>query len=126
MILLARSRRGGSPRGQITLPTDALPEIDWSEPDPLTAPGESQPYPVSALPPLLHDAVVEAQSFVQSPGDLVACSALSALSPAAQGLANVRRDHQLVGPVSLYILAVAESGERKSTCDRIFGTALRD
>ena len=38
---------------------------------------------------------------------LVACSALSALSLAAQGLANVRRDHQLVGPVSLYLLAVA-------------------
>ncbi len=92
----------------------------------MTASGESQPYPVSALPPLLRDAVVEAQSFVQSPAALVACSALSALSLAAQGLANVRRDHQLVGPVSLYILAVAESGERKSTCDRIFGAALRD
>ena len=55
-----------------------------------------------------------------------ACSAFSALSLAAQGLANVRRDHQLVGPVSLYLLAVAESGERKTTCDRIFGAALRD
>jgi hypothetical protein len=69
--------------------------------------------------------VVEAQSFVQSPVALVACSALSALSVAAQGLTNVRRDHQLVGPVSLYILAVAESGERKSTCDRIFSASLR-
>ena len=108
------------------LPKDAAPDIDWPDPDPLTAPGASQPYPVSALPVLLQDAVVEAQSFVQSPGALVACSALSALSLAAQGLANVRRDHQLVGPVSLYILAVAESGERKSTCDRIFGAALRD
>lgn len=112
--------------GQSTRPADVVPEIDWQEPDPLTASGESQPYPVSALPPLLRDAVVEAQSFVQSPAALVACSALSALSLAAQGLANVRRDHQLVGPVSLYILAVAESGERKSTCDRIFGAALRD
>ena len=108
------------------LPTHAAPDIGWPEPDPLTAPGEPQPYPVNALPPPLRDAVVEAQSFVQSPAALVACSALSALSLAAQGLANVRRDHQLVGPVSLYILAVAESGERKSTCDRIFGTALRD
>lgn len=98
----------------------------WPDPDPLTHPGDSQPYPVSALPPLLRKAVVEAQSFVQSPAALVACSALSALSLAAQGLANVRRDHQLVGPLSLYILAVAESGERKSTCDRIFGAALRD
>ena len=108
------------------LPTHSAPDTDWPEPDPLTAPGESQPYPVSALPPLLRDAVVEAQSFVQSPGALVACSALSALSLVAQGLADVRRDDQLVGPVSLYILAVAESGERKSSCDRIFGAALRD
>lgn len=112
--------------GASTLATDAVLEITWPDPDPLTARGDSQPYPVSALPPLLRDAVFEAQSFVQSPAALVACSALSALSLAAQGLANVRRDHQLVGPVSLYILAIAESGERKSTCDRIFGSALRE
>jgi hypothetical protein len=36
------------------------------------------------------------------------------------------RDAQLVGPVSLYVLAVAESGERKTTCDRILGAALRE
>ena len=38
----------------------------------------------------------------------------------------MRRDAQLVGPVSLYLLSVAESGERKTSCDRIFGAALRD
>jgi putative DNA primase/helicase len=38
----------------------------------------------------------------------------------------VRRDAQLVGPVSLFVLAVAESGERKTTCDRILGAALRE
>ena len=37
-------------------------------------------YPVIALPPVLRDAVTEAQSFVQSPAALVACSALAALS----------------------------------------------
>jgi len=37
-----------------------------------------------------------------------------------------RRDHQLVGPISLYLLAVADSGERKTTCDAIFCPALRD
>lgn len=98
----------------------------WPDPEPLTAPIESQPYPVDALPPLLRDAVIEAQAFVQSPAALVACSALSALSIAAQGIVNVRRDPQLAGPVSLYLLSVAESGERKTTCDRIFGAALRD
>ncbi len=98
---------------------------EWTDPEPLTSLIDGQPYPTDALPPLLRDAIEEAQAFVQSPAALVACSALSALSLAAQGLANVRRDHQLVGPVSLYLLAVAESGERKTTCDRIFGAALR-
>lgn len=99
---------------------------DWPEPEPLTTPLDPTPYPVDALPPLLREAVLETQAFVQAPAALVACSALSTLSVAAQGLVNVRRDAQLVGPVSLYVLAVAESGERKTTCDRILGTALRE
>ncbi len=100
--------------------------IDWTDPEPLAEALAPLPYPVDALPPLLRDAVLEAQSFVQAPVALVACSALAALSLAGQGLVNVRRDHQLIGPVSLYVLAVAESGERKTTCDTIFGAALRE
>jgi putative DNA primase/helicase len=99
---------------------------DWPEPEPLTTPLDPLPYPVDALPPMLREAVLEVQAFVQAPAALVACSALSTLSVAAQGLVNVRRDAQLVGPVSLYVLAVAESGERKTTCDRILGAALRE
>jgi putative DNA primase/helicase len=109
-----------------TATTDATAPEHWPEPEPLTTPLDPLPYPVDALPPLLHDAVLEAQAFIQAPAALVACSALSTLSVAAQGLVNVRRDEQLVGPVSLYLLAVAESGERKTTCDRILGAALRD
>ena len=100
--------------------------MEWPEPEPLTEPLDARPYPDEALPPILRDGVRQAQSFVQAPMALVACSALSALSLAAQGLANVRRDHQLVGPISLYLLAVADSGERKTTCDAIFSPALRD
>jgi len=99
---------------------------EWPEPEPLTEPLDAQPYPDEALPHILREAVRQAQAFVQAPMALVACSALSALSLAAQGLANVRRDHQLVGPISLYLLAVADSGERKTTCDAIFCPALRD
>jgi putative DNA primase/helicase len=98
----------------------------WPEPEPLTEPLEALPYPVEALPRLLRDAVTQAQAFVQAPMALVACSALSALSLAAQGVANVRRDHHLVGPISIYLLAVADSGERKTTCDAIFSPGLRD
>jgi hypothetical protein len=68
----------------------------------------AHPYPLDALPVFLRDAVKEVQGFVQAPAALVACSALAALSLAAQGLVNVRRDAQLVGPVSLYLLSVAE------------------
>ena len=100
--------------------------MEWPEPEPLTEPLDAKPYPDEALPRILRDAVRQAQAFVQAPMALVACSALSALSLAAQGLANVRRDHQLVGPISLYLLAVADSGERKTTCDAIFCPALRD
>jgi len=101
------------------------PNSEWPEPEPLTEPLDPLPYPVDALPPMLRDAVREAQAFVQAPIALVACSALAVLSLAAQGLVNVRRDRHLVGPVSLYLLAVADSGERKTTCDGIFSPALR-
>ena len=100
-------------------------EGEWPDPEPLTEPLDPLPYPVDALPLRLRNAVLEAQAFVQAPMALVACSALAVLSVAAQGLVNVRRDHHLVDPVSLYLLAVADSGERKTTCDGIFCPALR-
>ena len=50
----------------------------------------------------------------------------SALSVAAQSLANVRRGPDLEGPISLSLLSVAESGERKTACDRHFADGLRE
>jgi putative DNA primase/helicase len=81
---------------------------------------------VDALPPLLRDAVQEVHRFVQAPPALIVASALASLSLAVQGLVDVRRDAQLVGPVSIYLLSVAESGERKSTCDAIFARPLNE
>jgi putative DNA primase/helicase len=99
---------------------------EWPEPQPLIADGTLPPYPMAALPVGIGAAVAEVVAFVQSPPDLAACSALSALSLAAQGLANVQRDEGLTGPISLYLLAIADSGERKTTCDRHFLDTLRD
>lgn len=96
----------------------------WPDPLPLVADFKAEPYPLDALPGAIGDAVREVAAFVQCPVALAACSALSALSVAAQGLANVRRGPDLEGPVSLYLLAVAESGERKSACDRHFAGEL--
>jgi putative DNA primase/helicase len=99
---------------------------DWPEPREIASSGPAHQFPVDDLPPLLREAVCEAQSVIQCPVPMVAASAIAALSTAAQGLADVQRDAQLCGPVSLYLLVIAESGERKSTADGWFFGALRD
>ena len=61
----------------------------------------------------------------QAPMAIPAASALSIASLAVQGFADVET---LGGPrpTSLYCLTIAKSGERKSSCDAPFMTALRN
>ncbi len=97
---------------------------EWLTPLSLLQVNEPSPYPLTALPSGLGDAVREVLEFVQAPPALAACSVLSALSVSAQHLANVRRAEGLTSPLSLYTLAIAESGERKSSVDKHFTTAI--
>ena len=80
-------------------------------------------YPVEALGPL-RAAVEAVQAMTQAPLAIPAASALATASLAVQGFANVET---LGGPrpTSLYCLTIAKSGERKSSCDAPFMTALR-
>lgn len=98
---------------------------EWPAPLPLAARLEPEPYPLDALPSTLRAAVDEVQSFVQAPVALVASAALAALSVAAQSHVDVKRLEKLSGPVGLYLLMIADSGERKSTVDGFFTSALR-
>lgn len=80
-------------------------------------------YPVHALGPLR--AVVEAvQAATQAPAAIAAQSALSVASLVVQAHADVET---LAGcaPVSLYCLTIAQSGERKSGCDKVVMAGLR-
>ncbi|MBC8267163.1 MAG: DUF3987 domain-containing protein, partial [Rhodospirillaceae bacterium] len=43
-----------------------------------------------------------------------------------QGLVNVARDDHLIGPVSLNILVIAQSGERKTSADHRLSKAIRE
>jgi putative DNA primase/helicase len=79
---------------------------------------------VDALPELVRAAVAEVQAFTKAPAPLVASSALAALSLSIQGHYNVKRAENLSGPTSLYLLTIADSGERKTQCDRYFTRAL--
>ena len=99
---------------------------DWNPPLPLGVHVASEPYPSDALPDVVRGAVEEVQAFTQAPLALVACSALGALSLTGQAYVDVKRTEGLTGPTSLFLLTIADSGERKSTCDQFFTKPIRE
>ena len=113
-----------SPGGGI--PESAAAGELWPEPQPLAAKVDPEPYPLDALPDTIRAAVEEVQGFTKAPVPLVASSALAALSMAIQAHADAKRAEKLTGPVSLFLLTIADSGERKSTCDGFFTKAIHD
>lgn len=107
--------------------TEHQPEDNgWPDPQPLAAKVEPEPYPLDALPLPIRAAVEEVVSFVKAPVPMVASSALAALSLAIQAHADAKRLEKLHGPVGLFILVIADSGERKSTCDGFFTKTISD
>lgn len=107
-------------------PARILKGNGWPQPQPLTAKIEPEPYPLDALPDTIRAAVEEVANFVKAPIPLVASSALAAVSLACQAHIDVTRAEKLAGPVSLFLLTIADSGERKSTCDGFFTRAIRE
>ncbi len=98
----------------------------WLEPQPLAVKVDPEPYPLDALPDTIRAAVLEVQAFTKAPIPLVSSSALAALSLAIQAHADAKRAEKLQGPVGLFLLTIADSGERKSTCDGFFTKSIRD
>jgi uncharacterized protein DUF3987 len=102
------------------------PGIIWPDPEPLDGINcAEKPYPVDALPPIIADAVREYQGYGQQPLPLVAVSALSTMSLVTQGLADIARDDELSGPIGIYTLVIAQSGERKTSADKEFKKPIR-
>ncbi len=97
----------------------------WPDPLPLISHGSPQAYPVDALPESIRLSVAEVQSFTKAPPPLVTGSALAALSVSTHHLADVKRAEGLTGPSGLYLLIIADSGERKTTCDGLFLDPIR-
>ncbi len=115
--------RGGHQPGTKNAP--AGDSDGWPEPHPLAAKMEPEPYPLDALPDTIRAAVEEVAGFVKAPAALVASSALAALSLACQAHIDAKRAEKLHGPVGLFLLTIAHSGERKSTCDGYFTLPIR-
>ncbi len=101
-------------------------EFNWLDPIPLIHEYEKGlPYPVHSLPKIIGEAVKAYHQYGKQPLSLIGCSAIASISLSCQSLANVARDRLLVSPISLYFLLIAESGERKSSVDYAFSSAIR-
>jgi hypothetical protein len=84
---------------------------------------EPVPFPVEALGPLR--AATEAlHDITQAPIAICWQSVFGVAALAAQGLVDVETLHGR-SPCSVYLLTIAQSGERKSTCDRLVMQPVR-
>ena len=84
---------------------------------------EREPYPVEALGKLLGNAACAIAKTMQAPSEIAAHAVLSVAAFAAQDKADVMMDGRRY-PVSLFLLTVAESGDRKSACDKVASLPL--
>jgi hypothetical protein len=101
-------------------------EQPWGDPQAFSNGLVAEDYPLDSLPKGVKAAVEEVGAFVQAPVPLVASAALSALSLAVQSQVDIKRAEKLTGPVGLFMVTIADSGERKSTADTFFMKAIRD
>ena len=83
------------------------------------------PYPVEALGDLLGPAVERMADVIGVPCAMAAQSVLATAALASQAHANVQLDGRTY-PLSLYLLTVACSGDRKSAVDQVALQATRD
>lgn len=101
----------------LALPTAATPAPLATAPEPLRRPTPPpEPYPMAELGPLLAPAAESLRRVIQAPDAVCGASLLAAASLATQALADVLIDGR-TRPLSLWLLTVAESGERKSAVD---------
>lgn len=97
------------------------------EPQPLFRPlPPAEPYPVAALGGLLAKAANAIHALTQAPLAICAQSVLGVASLCAQPFADIGLPTGEVKPCSLFLLTVAESGERKSACDLWALPGVRD
>ena len=101
--------------------------IELEKPRPLRRPSvKSAPYPVEALGPIIGPAVLGATDVVQLPVVIAAHSALAAAALAVQGHADIELAHGEINPTSLFLLSVAQSGDRKSSADKMLSRGQAD
>ena len=93
-------------------------ETEPEGPIPLIAElGESAPFPVDALGPILAPAAEAIASKVQAPVEIAAQSVLAAAALVAQPFADIQMLFGQTRPLSLFHITIASSGDRKTSVD---------
>jgi hypothetical protein len=82
------------------------------------------PYPLIDFPRIVQSAALEVCKYVQAPDALTGMAFLTAISVSCQGLIDVALPTGQVRPVSINLLAIADSGERKSALDSLVAAPL--
>ncbi|MGH8385048.1 MAG: YfjI family protein [Pseudomonas sp.] len=82
-------------------------------------------FPRSMALPIIGAAVDEAERNIMAPRALIYSAALPAMATAAQASIDVCKPNGQIGPVSIMVLTVANSGERKSTAENVFMGGVR-
>lgn len=77
------------------------------------------PFPLGAFPAIIRDAIIELQQHVETSPELIGLSMLSGLAATIQGCCKVVLPFGSITHCSLYTLILADSGERKSTVDKL-------
>ena len=101
-------------------------EIPIDSPEPLPERHVAPKFPMDALGPVLGEAAKRLAYHVQAPEGMAGQSVLAAVSLIAQSHINAKRGPIGIGPVSIFCLTVAESGDRKSTLDRLALAPIRE
>lgn len=82
------------------------------------------PYPMDAFHCLTRNAARDVQATIKAPDALIASSFLTAMSIACQSEVDVELPSGQIRPVSLNILTIADSGERKTSTDMLVAAPI--
>jgi hypothetical protein len=96
----------------------STPHDQWHDPEPLDVDeGTPTMFPLEALPSVMRDAVGDISSALSCNTALAAAGILAAANLAVQDHFDVEFQGGRFRPLSLFLITVAVSGERKSTVD---------
>lgn len=84
-------------------------------------------YPVDAFPFVARNVITELEGNFKAPQPMIACSVLAAMSAVVQRSAKIKLPYGgEPRPLGLYVLVVAESGEGKTTIEKLISKSLNE